>query len=67
MFGEVSDALVEPSSIAGLPGITVPCGFVENLPVGLGFTGPRLSEELILNVAYQYEQSTRWHEMKPKI
>ena len=67
MFGEVSDALVEPSSIAGLPGITVPCGFVENLPVGLGITGPRLSEELILNVAYHYEQSTPWHKMKPKI
>ena len=67
MFGEVSDALVEPSSISGLPGITVPCGFVENLPVGLGITGPRLSEELILNVAYLYEQSTPWHKMKPKI
>lgn len=67
MFGEVSDVLVEPSSIVGLPGITVPCGFVENLPVGLGITGPRLSEELILNVAYHYEQSTQWHEMKPKI
>lgn len=67
MFGEVSDALVEPSSIAGLPGITVPCGFVESLPVGLGITGPRLCEELILNVAYHYEQSTPWHEMKPKI
>ena len=67
MFGEVSDVLVEPSSISGLPGITVPCGFVENLPVGLGITGPRLSEELILNVAYLYEQSTPWHKMKPKI
>lgn len=67
MFGEVSDVLVEPSSIAGLPGITVPCGFIESLPVGLGIIGPRLSEELILNVAYHYEQSTPWHEMKPKI
>lgn len=67
MFGEVCDVLVEPSSIAGLPGITVPCGFSKNLPVGLGLIGPRLSEERILNVAYNYEKATDWHEMKPKI
>ena len=67
MFGEMADALLEPSSIAGLPGISVPCGFVKSLPVGLNLTGPRLSEELILRVAYQYEQSTEWHKLKPKI
>ena len=67
MFGEMADALLEPSSIAGLPGISVPCGFVKGLPVGLNIIGPRLSEELILRVAYQYEQSTEWHKLKPKI
>lgn len=67
MFGEIADMLVEPSSIAGLPGISVPCGFVNNLPVGLGLIGARLSEELILRVAHQYEQSTDWHKRKPKL
>lgn len=67
MFGEVSDALVEPSAIAGLPAISVPCGFIDGLPVGLGLIGPRLSEELILRAAYHYEQSTDWHKERPKL
>lgn len=61
MFGEMQDVLVEPSSIAGLPGISVPCGFSEGLPVGLDLMGPRLSEELVLRAAYHFEQSTCWH------
>lgn len=66
MFGEVADMLVEPSSIAGLPGINVPCGFSkEGLPIGMQIIGPQFSEELILNVAHQYEQATEWHERKP--
>lgn len=67
MFGEMADVLVEPSSIAGIPGISVPCGFAEGLPVGLDLVGPKLSEELILRVAHQYEQSTQWHKEKPKL
>ncbi len=68
MFGEKADMLVEPSSIAGLPGINVPCGFSkEGLPIGMQIIGPQLSESLILNVAYQYEQATKWHEEKPKL
>lgn len=67
MFGEMQDALVEPSSIAGLPGISVPCGFVQGLPVGLDIIGPRLSEELILRVAHHYERSMEWSKTKPKL
>jgi len=67
MFGELSDVLVEPSSIAGLAGISVPCGFAKGLPVGLDLMGPKLSEELVLRVAHQYEQSTAWHKEKPKL
>jgi len=68
MFGEKADMLVEPSSIAGLPGINVPCGFSkEGLPIGMQIIGPQLSESLILNVAYQYEQATKWHEEKPSL
>lgn len=68
MFGEIADMLVEPSSIAGLPGINVPCGFSkEGLPIGMQIIGPHLSESIILNIANQYERSTDWHKEKPKL
>ncbi|OGE26736.1 glutaminyl-tRNA synthase (glutamine-hydrolyzing) subunit A [Candidatus Daviesbacteria bacterium RIFCSPHIGHO2_02_FULL_39_12] len=68
MFGEMADVLVEPSTIAGLPGISIPCGFTKNgLPVGLQVIGPQFSESLILNVAYKYEQATNWHKEKPEL
>ncbi len=57
MFGENQDILVEPSSIAGLPGISVPCGNVGDLPISFGFIGPQFSESLILQAAHQYESS----------
>jgi len=58
MFGEVVDMLAEPSSIAGLTGLSVPCGFVNNLPVALQITGPQFSEQEILNIGYIYQQNT---------
>lgn len=68
MFGEMADVLVEPSTIAGLPGISIPCGFTKNgLPVGMQIIGPQFSESLILNIAYQYEQETNWYKEKPKL
>lgn len=65
MFGEMEDVLVEPSTIAGLPGISVPCGFVDGLPIGLDILGPQFSEKKILQSAYAYEQATEWHKHKP--
>lgn len=68
MFGEMADVLAEPSSIAGLCGISIPCGFAKNgLPVGLQITGPQFAESLVLNAAYAYEQTTNWHEQKPNL
>lgn len=67
MFGEMADVLVEPSSIAGLPGISVPCGIADGLPIGLQLIGPHFSEGLLLQAAYQYEQSTDWHTKKPTV
>lgn len=68
MFGEMADVLVEPSTIAGLPGISIPCGFTKiGLPVGLQIIGPQFAESFILNVAYQYEQTTNWRKEKPKL
>ncbi|MBA3723774.1 MAG: Asp-tRNA(Asn)/Glu-tRNA(Gln) amidotransferase subunit GatA [Candidatus Levybacteria bacterium] len=68
MFGELADVLVEPSSIAGLCGINVPCGFSDaGLPIGMQIIGPQFAEERILNVAYKYEQETVWHERRPSL
>ena len=68
MFGEITDVLVEPSSIAGLPGINIPCGFSkEGLPVGMQIISPQFREELMLNVAYKYEQRAEWYRIKPKL
>ncbi len=68
MFGELMDVLVEPSAIAGLPGISIPCGFDSNgMPIGMQIIGPQFEEKRILNVAYQYEQIMDWHKEKPKL
>lgn len=66
MFGELADMLVEPSSIAGLPGISVPVGFAKNgLPIGMQIIGPQFSEELIINAAFKYEKERNLE--KPKL
>lgn len=66
MFGEMADMLVEPSSIAGLPGINVPCGFSDsNLPIGMQIIGPQFSEEKILQVAWNYEEQTQFYKNHP--
>lgn len=62
MFGELIDLLQEPSSLAGLPGISMPCGIKNNMPIGFQFIGRHFDEQTILNVAYAYEQSTNWKE-----
>jgi len=55
----LSDVFTLPASLAGIPGMSVPCGFTsDNLPVGLQILGPHFSEELILRVAHQFEQAT---------
>lgn len=66
MFGELADMLVEPSSIAGLPGISVPTGFSKSgLPIGMQIIGPQFSEELIINAAFKYEKERSLE--KPKL
>ena len=59
MFGEFADQLVEPSTLAGLPGMSVPCGFVGKLPVGFQIIGPRFSENKIINLGLQYEKNNK--------
>lgn len=66
MFGEKADVLVEPSSIAGLSGINVPCGFSKaGLPIGFQIIGPQFAEEIILNAAYKYQMENPLYKKKP--
>ncbi|OHA62918.1 MAG: glutaminyl-tRNA synthase (glutamine-hydrolyzing) subunit A [Candidatus Wildermuthbacteria bacterium GWA2_46_15] len=67
MFGEKEDVLVEPSTIAGLPAISLPAGFVDGLPVGLQIIGNRWQEDLILNLGKLFETETQYYKIKPKL
>lgn len=52
-------ACTTPAAVAGYPHITVPAGFVAELPVGISFFGPAWSEPLLLKLAYAFEQATK--------
>tara|TARA_A100000164_G_scaffold305112_1_gene281228 strand:- start:46 stop:486 length:441 start_codon:yes stop_codon:yes gene_type:complete len=60
------DAFTIPVNLAELPSISVPCGYVNKLPVGFQIIGPRFQERKILNVAHQYQKVTDWHNHLPK-
>ncbi|MCP4713882.1 MAG: Asp-tRNA(Asn)/Glu-tRNA(Gln) amidotransferase subunit GatA [Deltaproteobacteria bacterium] len=64
----LGDVFTVPASLAGLPGISVPCGFSsEGLPIGLQVLGDLFQEEKILHCAYCFEQHTDWHTRKPSL
>ncbi len=63
----LSDIFTISANLAGIPGISIPCGFTKNnLPIGLQILGKPFDEETILRIAYNYEQNTDWHKRKPK-
>ena len=66
MFGEIMDQLVEASSIAGLPGINIPVGLENGLPVGMQIFGPWFGEENIINIAKNYQDETCFYNIKPQ-
>jgi aspartyl-tRNA(Asn)/glutamyl-tRNA(Gln) amidotransferase subunit A len=64
----LSDIFTISVNLAGVPGISVPCGFTsDNLPIGLQLIGKHFDEESVLQVAHAYEQSTDWHKRKPAL
>jgi aspartyl-tRNA(Asn)/glutamyl-tRNA(Gln) amidotransferase subunit A len=63
----LSDIFTISVNLAGIPGISVPCGFSrENLPIGLQLLGPPFGESEVLKVAYAFEQATDFHRRKPQ-
>ena len=63
----LSDLYTIPGSLAGLPGMSVPCGFgARNLPVGLQLTANYFEESKLLGVAHRYQQATDWHKRMPR-
>jgi aspartyl-tRNA(Asn)/glutamyl-tRNA(Gln) amidotransferase subunit A len=62
----LSDIFTIAVNLAGLPALSVPCGFDrKGLPISLQLIGKPFGEEVLLQVAYAYEQATSWHERKP--
>ncbi|MCM8797780.1 MAG: amidase family protein, partial [Candidatus Omnitrophica bacterium] len=65
---KVADRFTTAANLAGIPAISIPCGFTkDNLPVGLQILAGHFREETLFRVAHAYEQATPWHKMKPKI
>ncbi|MDP4086922.1 MAG: Asp-tRNA(Asn)/Glu-tRNA(Gln) amidotransferase subunit GatA [Bacillota bacterium] len=63
----VNDILTIPVNLAGVPGISVPCGFDSGLPLGLQIIGKHFDEATIYRVAHVFEQSTNYHKQKPEL
>jgi len=63
----LTDLMTIPVNLAGLPGISIPCGLDSTgMPIGLQIISNVLREDLLLQVAYAYEQSTEWHKLEAK-
>ncbi|KXG09884.1 Asp-tRNA(Asn)/Glu-tRNA(Gln) amidotransferase subunit GatA [Anoxybacillus rupiensis] len=60
-----NDILTIPVNLAGVPGISIPCGLVNGLPVGLQIIGKHFDESTIYRVAHAFEQATDYHKQKP--
>ncbi|MEA5421049.1 Asp-tRNA(Asn)/Glu-tRNA(Gln) amidotransferase subunit GatA [Spirulina sp. CCNP1310] len=64
----LSDLMTIPVNLAGLPGISIPCGFdSQGLPIGMQLISKVLREDLLFQVAHAYEQSTEWHLQTPPL
>ncbi len=63
----LNDILTIPVNLAGIPAISVPCGFADGLPVGLQIIGKAFDEATVLRTAHAFEQHTEHHKMRPQI
>jgi aspartyl-tRNA(Asn)/glutamyl-tRNA(Gln) amidotransferase subunit A len=61
----LNDIYTIGANLAGLPAVSVPCGFLQGLPVGMQIIGAHFTEERLLNVAHRYQRETDWHRRAP--
>ena len=61
----LEDIYTITANLAGIPGLSMPAGFVDGLPVGVQLLAPYFAESRLLNVAHQYQQVTDWHQQAP--
>jgi aspartyl-tRNA(Asn)/glutamyl-tRNA(Gln) amidotransferase subunit A len=59
------DIYTVSANLAGLPGLSMPCGFIDGLPLGLQLIGPHFAEARLLNAAHRFQQATDWHRRFP--
>jgi aspartyl-tRNA(Asn)/glutamyl-tRNA(Gln) amidotransferase subunit A len=62
----LNDIYTIGANLAGLPGLSMPCGFIDALPMGLQLIGPHFAEERLLNAAHQFQLATDWHRSTPR-
>jgi aspartyl-tRNA(Asn)/glutamyl-tRNA(Gln) amidotransferase subunit A len=62
----LNDIYTIGANLAGLPGLSMPCGFIEGLPMGVQLMGPHFSEGRLLAAAHQYQLATDWHLRSPR-
>lgn len=62
----LNDIYTIGANLAGLPALSVPCGFMTGLPIGMQIIGPHFAEERLLNVAHRYQGATDWHARVPE-
>lgn len=60
----LSDVLTIPANIAGIPALSMPCGFFDGLPIGLQLMADRFREDILIHVGHAYEQATDWHQQR---
>jgi aspartyl-tRNA(Asn)/glutamyl-tRNA(Gln) amidotransferase subunit A len=61
----LNDIYTIGANLAGLPGVSTPCGFVDGLPLGLQLIGPHFAEAKLLGAAHQFQLATDWHTHRP--
>lgn len=63
----LSDVFVVAVNLAGIPALSVPCGFSNGLPIGMQIMGPHLSEETLFRIGHLYQMQTDWHTKHPQL
>lgn len=63
----LSDIFTVTANLAGIPGLSVPAGFIDGLPMGIQILGPQFSESTLFQIGYAYEQETEFYKQKPKL